>query len=228
MRIIFVRHGQAVGNARGELQGRRDHPLTQLGRAQAERTAEALSATPGVVALYVSSLTRARQTAEPIGRVLELGAFDVPDLMEADLGLVTGRTWEEASRENPDWAARISARQDGSVIEELWPGGELTSVFRGRCQAAALSIAESLSRSEDAVGNAISHADEVPNGEPTAIVVAHSGSIIWAIAGLLGDSPDNWPSYRLPPASITELRKVGASWVVFRLGETSHLAELSG
>ena len=37
MKIYIIRHGQTDANRKNQLQGRRDIPLNQEGRAQAER-----------------------------------------------------------------------------------------------------------------------------------------------------------------------------------------------
>ena len=63
--LILVRHGRTAANAAGQLQGRLDQPLDELG----ERQALAVAAHVGVVDEVISSpLLRARQTAEAFGR----------------------------------------------------------------------------------------------------------------------------------------------------------------
>ena len=37
MEIMLLRHGESEGNAQGRMQGRRDFPLSALGRQQAAR-----------------------------------------------------------------------------------------------------------------------------------------------------------------------------------------------
>ena len=63
--LILVRHGRTAANAAGQLQGRLDQPLDDLG----ERQALAVAAHVGAVDEVISSpLLRARQTAEAFGR----------------------------------------------------------------------------------------------------------------------------------------------------------------
>ena len=63
--LILVRHGRTAANAAGQLQGRLDQPLDELG----ERQALAVAAHVGAVDEVISSpLLRARQTAEAFGR----------------------------------------------------------------------------------------------------------------------------------------------------------------
>ena len=63
--LILVRHGRTAANAAGQLQGRLDQPLDELG----ERQAAAVAAHVGEVDEVISSpLLRARQTADAFGR----------------------------------------------------------------------------------------------------------------------------------------------------------------
>jgi alpha-ribazole phosphatase len=63
--LILVRHGRTAANAAGQLQGRLDQPLDDLG----ERQALAVAAHVGAVDEVISSpLLRARQTADAFGR----------------------------------------------------------------------------------------------------------------------------------------------------------------
>jgi len=67
--LLVVRHGQTAANAAGQLLGRADVPLTDLGRRQAE----ALAAAVGPVDRVVSSpLQRARDTAAAFGHPVEV------------------------------------------------------------------------------------------------------------------------------------------------------------
>jgi broad specificity phosphatase PhoE len=67
--LILVRHGRTAANAAGQLQGRLDQPLDDLG----ERQALAVAAHVGAVDEVISSpLLRARQTAEAFGRPVQI------------------------------------------------------------------------------------------------------------------------------------------------------------
>lgn len=89
--IFIVRHGQDEDNANGVLNGRRDTPLTELGRNQAKTVAAKLN-DHHIDVIYCSPLKRARQTAEIIAR--ELGIQTVvphQDLIEREFGIMTGK-----------------------------------------------------------------------------------------------------------------------------------------
>jgi len=69
--LILVRHGESEANARGLLLGRTDAPLTEEGRAQAAAAGQLLHGP--VAEVWSSPLSRARDTAGILGRVLTLG-----------------------------------------------------------------------------------------------------------------------------------------------------------
>ncbi|MBV8986667.1 MAG: histidine phosphatase family protein [Acidimicrobiia bacterium] len=94
--LYVVRHGQTAANAAGQLLGRADVPLTDLGHQQATALAAALD---GQVERVISSpLRRARDTAAAFGLPIEVderwteldyGVYD-----ELPLGEVPQEMWE--------------------------------------------------------------------------------------------------------------------------------------
>ena len=79
-RLYLIRHGQSAGNAEGRFGGHGPTPLSDLGKRQAERTAEML-AKEGVSAIYASDLLRAIQTAEPLAELIKV-SVKAPPLFE--------------------------------------------------------------------------------------------------------------------------------------------------
>src|SRR3954447_22052990 len=67
--LFGVRHGQTAANAAGQLLGRADIPLTELGRRQAEALAAAVGPVDRVI---TSPLERARDTAAAFGLPVEV------------------------------------------------------------------------------------------------------------------------------------------------------------
>ena len=89
--IFIVRHGQDEDNAKGILNGRRDMPLTELGREQAKIAGGKLKDNQ-IDVIYCSPLQRTRQTAEIIAK--EIGIDQVTtldDLVEREFGIITGK-----------------------------------------------------------------------------------------------------------------------------------------
>lgn len=113
MRLLLIRHGESSANAEGRLQGRLDSPLSDRGRQQSALLAERL-APLAVVALYTSTLLRARQTAEILANQLGLAIAGRPALMERDMGELPGLTADEArSRFIEAARARVEGRPTG-------------------------------------------------------------------------------------------------------------------
>lgn len=124
--IYFIRHGETDWNAEARLQGQRDVPLNDRGRAQAGAAAAKLAAlVPDVAALnYVASpLSRARETMERMRAALGLdaAAYGVDDrLKELTFGGWEGLTWKEVRARDPRGAAARERDKWGFVP----PGGE--------------------------------------------------------------------------------------------------------
>lgn len=89
--FYFLRHGETSWNAARLCQGQLDSPLNATGRAQAEAAAEALAAEP-IERIVASPLSRARHTAEAVGRRLGLPVSCEAGLMECHLGAWQGTT----------------------------------------------------------------------------------------------------------------------------------------
>ena len=88
-RVLFVRHGETDWNRQHILQGSQDVPLNKAGRQQVRAFARRIRGWP-VDALYSSDLSRAWETAEIIGRTLDLEPHSSPAWREMDLGAWSG------------------------------------------------------------------------------------------------------------------------------------------
>ena len=99
-RMIFVRHGQSVGNLNGRFLGNYDGELTGLGRRQAERAAEYLKEEKIDIA-YASDLVRAYET----GAIIAAPHGLVP-IKDKKLREIFAGKWEN---------------EEFSKIEELYP-----------------------------------------------------------------------------------------------------------
>jgi len=94
LKIFVARHGQNVDNAHGILNGRRDLPLTDVGRGQALDMAQAmLDAGMHFDAVYSSPLERAYETAQTVCDTLGMqhGPIIIEDLIEREFGVMTGK-----------------------------------------------------------------------------------------------------------------------------------------
>lgn len=85
LQLALIRHGESQYNRDGA--GGFDSPLTDLGIEQARRLGPWLAANLSIVALYSSTMIRARQTAELIAPHIKLPIQFDPDLIEADFDI---------------------------------------------------------------------------------------------------------------------------------------------
>jgi len=124
--IAFLRHGETDWNVEGRLQGQKDVPLNERGRAQARRNGAAMLAALPDVATFdfvASPLGRARETME-IARAaigLDANAYRTDErLREVTFGEWEGYTTEEVRAREPGGVAAREA--------DKWrfqpPGGE--------------------------------------------------------------------------------------------------------
>src|SRR4029450_3963697 len=100
MRLFLLRHAQTVWNLERRYQGWTDSALTDLGRGQAEAAAKALGV-EALVAVYASTLTRARDTAAAIAAPHGLPVREDPDFREMAFGAWEGLTLDEARGKDP-------------------------------------------------------------------------------------------------------------------------------
>ena len=127
--ILLVRHGETTWNLERRFQGRRDSPLTERGRRQAEAMAglvrDVVRREPGAWRLVTSPLGRARDTAGAIAAATGL-TLEVDDrLMEIDCGEWEGLTWAE-----------VSAGREASSRHWIFdaPGGETHEDVQARIE----------------------------------------------------------------------------------------------
>ncbi|HKF92286.1 MAG TPA: histidine phosphatase family protein, partial [Acidimicrobiia bacterium] len=117
--IAFVRHGETLPNRAGLLLGRSDAALTDHGRAQAKRLAEAL-ADLDVARVLTSPLRRACDTAAPVAAACGRSVEVDHRLIEIDYGEWEGRPFADLPTHVVDrW------RRDGAFVP---PGGESLEV----------------------------------------------------------------------------------------------------
>ena len=90
----MIRHGFSVANNEKRFAGHSDFPLTELGKLQAERCAEAL-ADEKIDVIYTSDLSRAASTAVPIARSHKMEMIPHKGLREIFAGEWEGKTFDE-------------------------------------------------------------------------------------------------------------------------------------
>jgi 2,3-bisphosphoglycerate-dependent phosphoglycerate mutase len=202
-RVVVIRHGETAWNRATRIQGHTDIPLSALGLAQAERLAEAL-ADEALAAIYSSDLSRARQTAEALGRAQNLAIRLDAGLRERAFGRFEGLSWEEIDQGFPEDAARWRRREPDFPVG----GGESLTVFSARVLAAARRAAAA------------------HPGQSIALV-AHGGvldCLYRAATQVALDAPRSW---QLGNATINRLLATPDGFTLIGWNDDRHLAGLS-
>ena len=154
-RLILIRHGQTVYNATGRMQGHLDTALSNEGEKQAEAAGRLLK-NQGITRILASDLSRARVTAELVGKQLGVDVEVDARLRETHLGKWQGMTSAEVDEQFP--GARAIWRHDPTWAP---PGGE-----------SRVEVAE---RARPAIDDLMR--EYVDWDGHTVLVVAHGGAI---------------------------------------------------
>ena len=204
MRLLLVRHAETAWNRERRYQGRTDTPLSDAGRAQAERVGRALGSS-GLAAVYSSPLQRARETADAIARPHNLAVRVEAAFGEIHFGRWEGLTLEEARALDPAFYDKWLDAPD-SVVP---PGGEPVGELRAR----AVAGLEALRRE---------------HAEATVCLVTHSMVARILIIEALGLPLDRMWSVAISATGISEL-EFRPDWVTLhRMNTRMHLESVLG
>jgi len=194
--MILVRHGRTAANAAGELLGRRDPPLDEVGRQQAARIAESIPAASRIIS---SPLRRCVETAREIQAKCESGIGIETDerFVEIDYGTLEGMSVGQI----PDvtWARWQS--------DPAWsPGG-----------------AESLADVSSRVAAALDDVRGSAAGGTPIVIVTHVSPIKAAIGWALGTGPEIFWRCHVSQASIHRIDAGSGRPRMLEFNCTSHL-----
>jgi probable phosphoglycerate mutase len=199
--LLLVRHGESAAAVEGEsfplVDGQGDPPLHEEGHRQAERVADRLER-EDITAIYVSTLRRTAQTAEPLAQRLGITPVVEADIREVHLGEWEGGVFRKHVAEGHPIARQMRLEQRWDVI----PGAEPAETFRHRVQRGITAIA---TRHPDETVAVFSHGAAI--GEMLSIA---TGGRSFAFGG-----SDN--------AAISQLIVLGDQWVLRRFNDTAHL-----
>ena len=179
--VLLARHGQTDDNRPPlRFQGWRDTPLNATGRRQAAALAERVAG-DGIVALWSSDLSRARETAEIAGARLGLEATLDARLREANRGRWEGRLFSDVADDEPElFAAWMRAGPEWrfpggeSLLEQQQRVAECVQDIRAAGTSPALAVCHGGSIRvmlclSDPRGLAAFHTFEIPNTAVTAV-----------------------------------------------------------
>lgn len=208
--VLLVRHGSSEHRRNSStdhpelLDGQADPPLSSAGVAQAKAVARRLSR--GVVDhLFVTSLQRTWQTAEPLAEALGLEPRVVPDLREVALGDLEGDEFERRRRLGDPLLGRAYRAQRWDVI----PGAEPMGLFAER------------------VRRGLKYVVDTAGPDAAAVAVVHGG-VIAEICHLVTGS-DRFAFVDVENGSFTRLlRTREGTWRLRGFNETAHLEDMHG
>ena len=161
-RLVLLRHGRTEWNRTSRAQGHADVSLDDVGLAQAEVAASAL-ATYEPDFVWSSDLSRARETAEQLVAVTGLELVLDKRLLEYDVGLRQGLTFEEFEAQFPEIFAEVRAGRRVDV-----PGAETADEVAERMKAVLDDAADAL------------------DGHGTGVIVGHGASLRTGLLAFLG------------------------------------------
>ena len=100
-RLIFIRHGESLGNAQRRFLGHTDWDLTERGYHQAQKTAEYLKNTH-IDVVYSSDLMRAYNTVLPIAKARGIEIIKDEAFREISAGKWEGLGYDEIEQVYPE------------------------------------------------------------------------------------------------------------------------------
>jgi probable phosphoglycerate mutase len=204
--LLLVRHGESeplIDDRPFPLfEGQGDPALAPEGRQQAQQVCERL-ARAGVDAVYVTTLRRTLQTAQPLLARLGVEPIVEPDLREVFLGEWDGGLLRKKMAELGPLARRVLDEQRWEII----PGAEPAASFSGRVDNAIRRIAAA-------------HPDQ------RVVVFAHGGVIGEVLAHATGSEPFTFAG--ADNGSVSQIVVTGQRWIVRRFNDTAHLEDVSG
>jgi probable phosphoglycerate mutase len=199
--VLLVRHGESEAAIEGQdfelIDGQGNPALSPEGREQAELVGRRL-ADERIDAIYVSSLRRTAQTAEPLAHRLTMTPVVEPDVREVFLGDWEGGLFRQKIVEQDPIAVRMHQEQRWDVI----PGAEPAAEFARRVRAAMERIAAA-------------HPDQ------RVVVFSHGGTIGEVLALAAHSQPFAFAG--ADNASISQVVISDDRWSIRRFNDTAHL-----
>ncbi len=200
MELIIVRHARPVRQENADHEGPADPHLSERGVVQAERVAEFLES-EGIHHIAASSMTRAHQTAEPLGRRLGLEIELRDDLREVDQHRTRYVPLEEMTDDDP--MVKEYMTNPLAIFEGDYEG------FRDRVVAGFDEL--------------------IRNNRNRSVAVFCHGMVmsvylqtLWNLEDPFKSQPDYTGIHRVTASSTGELRTVRS------VNETSHVRDLIG
>jgi broad specificity phosphatase PhoE len=197
-RLLLIRHGRTKLHKDDRFWGKTDVSLSNIGIQQAGQLRARL-ASEKITAVFSSTLSRARATAEIIASGRKLDITLCGELCECSFGYIEGLTYPEIQRLYPSLAEELN---EGKAVS--FPGGESLDQLNHR----VITFLKRLEKHQP---------------QETIAIVSHGGPIRLIICNLLGLEQKHWQQFRVDLASLSIVETYPGTAILSLLNDTSHL-----
>ena len=135
LHLYLVRHCESLGNHENIFQGQLDLDISATGEKQLALLALRFRNIP-IDAVYSSPLKRAYKTAEAVDLYHSLPIIKLPELMEVDVGALSGMKLDKAFSDYPVFAEKWQ----NSPQNCIFPEGETTAEVYDRAKKALARV----------------------------------------------------------------------------------------
>lgn len=200
-KIYLARHGESQWNVLNKVQGQTDIPLTDKGISQAKLLGKRLVG-ENIEKIYSSDLSRAYETAQIIGKIINVEVETMKEFREINFGI-----WEGLSKK--ELLTTYKTEYD------MWMKNPESLCLKG-----AETLVELQARAMEGINKIINSSKNRYNN---ILIVSHGATIKTLILGLLGISLNNFKNLTLGNVglSIIECRKYNRVLKLFN--DMSHL-----
>ena len=196
-KVYLIRHGETDYNRDHRLQGVLPVPLNDKGRLQAEALGQYLKVQK-IDAIFSSHLSRAKQTADIVGRALNLSVSEEPLLGEIAFGIFEGLTFSEIQATYPD-------------AYRMWDSGDMSYV---------VPDGESRQSAQKRMSKAWDDITAMTDYE-TIVMMTHGSAMKILLRYMYYRIPDKY----FENTSITTLIRFQQVWEIESIAETPHLID---
>ena len=199
-KLLVTRHGLVEGIKPARFRGRAELALTPAGLAQAAALAQRIARQWKPVAIYTSGLQRCVVTGAKIGEAVGVKAVVLDGLMDLDYGAWQMRAQDEVKAEAPE-AFRLWLEAPHLM---RFPNGE--------------SLQDLVARTSDALRAVLAR-----HPGQTVVMVGHDSVNRALLLQLLDQPLSAYWKLAQDPCCLNEVEVDGATIVVRRINDTSHL-----
>jgi broad specificity phosphatase PhoE len=201
MKIYLVRHGETLWNKEEVFRGRKDIPLNETGRIQAEKVGAYFAGIP-LGRIVSSPLQRAVQTALAIAETTGIPVETEEDLTDINFGVWEGLSLRDVEEQYP--AEFDQWKRSPQKLQVS--GGETLAIVRGRASGSLARFASF--------------------GEGAMALVTHRVICKMIVLSCLNIGDEHFWDLKYDPASITLLEGQHGSFTLVFSNDTCHLKEL--